>query len=254
MDRNLVRETIARRVAAQLRDGDFVNLGIGLPTLVPGYLPAGVDVILESENGIVGAGPDPGAGDAREARAGTGQAAGARYVVNAGGQPAACRAGGAFIDSVTSFGLIRGGHMDATVLGALQVDQEGNLANWIIPGRMVPGMGGAMDLVVGARKVIVAMEHTQRGRPKILKRCTLPLTATGCVDLIVTELGVLAVTGGTLVLKEINPACTVDEVLAATGAEVVVADPLGNMLAPAPAPAPAPASAPAMETGYRSAR
>lgn len=218
MDKNTIREVIARRVARELRDGDFVNLGIGLPTLVPNYLPDGVHVILQSENGIVGAGPAPHAEDVSP------------YIVNAGGQPASYLVGGAFIDSATSFALIRGGHVDATVLGALQVDQSANLANWIIPGKMVPGMGGAMDLVVGARKVIVAMEHTQKGKPKILKRCTLPLTALACVDLIVTEMGVLAFEDGSLILKEINPAFTVDEVRAATEADLVVADPLVDMV------------------------
>ncbi len=217
LDKAEVREIIARRVARELKDGDFVNLGIGLPTEVPQYLPEGVKVVLESENGIVLAG---------SCEAGTESA----YVVNAGGRPASCLVGGAFIDSATSFGLIRGGHMDATVLGALQVDAAGNLANWIIPGKMVPGMGGAMDLVVGAKHVIVAMEHTQKGKPKILPECTLPLTAMACVDLIVTEMGVIEVTADGLVLIEINPAFTVDEVRAATAAELVIAETLGSML------------------------
>lgn len=210
LDKAQVREVIARRVARELRDGDFVNLGIGLPTEVPAYLPPGVQVVLESENGIVLAG-SPTCADEESA-----------YVVNAGGRPATCLVGGAFIDSATSFGLIRGGHMDATVLGALQVDAEGNLANWIIPGKMVPGMGGAMDLVVGAKRVIVAMEHTQKGAAKILRRCTLPLTALACVDLIVTEMAVIRVTPEGLVLAEVNPAFTVDQVRAATDAELLV--------------------------------
>ncbi len=212
-DKTAARELIARRVARELHDGDFVNLGIGLPTIVPQYLPPEVHVTLEAENGIVGtgpAGPEPEPG----------------YIVNAGGQPASCLVGGAFIDSVASFGLIRGGHMDATVLGALQVDQEGNLANWIIPGKLVPGMGGAMDLVIGAKRVIVAMEHTQKGTSKILRRCTLPLTAVACVDLIVTEMGVMEVIDGRVVLTEINPEFTVDEVQAATEAELVLSSPL----------------------------
>lgn len=217
LDKAQIREIIARRVARELEDGDFVNLGIGLPTEVPGYLPDGVQVILESENGIVRAGSCDSAQESP-------------YVVNAGGRPASCLVGGAFIDSATSFGLIRGGHMDATVLGALQVDAEGNLANWIIPGKMVPGMGGAMDLVVGARRVIVAMEHTQKGVPKILRRCTLPLTAVACVDLIVTEMAVISVTDAGLVLTEINPAFTVQEVVSATEAALTVADPLVSML------------------------
>jgi acetate CoA/acetoacetate CoA-transferase beta subunit len=218
VDKSTVRAVIARRVARELHDGDFVNLGIGLPTLVPDYLPDGVHVVLEAEDGIVGTGPagDPCGPDAR-------------FVVNAGGRPASCVVGGAFIDSAMSFTLIRGGHVDVTVLGALQVDQQGNLANWIIPGKMVPGMGGAMDLVVGARKVIVAMEHTQRGAPKILRRCTLPLTAVACVDLIVTELGVFAFRDSTLTLIEINAAVTVDDVRAATEAEFAVAGVLPSM-------------------------
>jgi acetate CoA/acetoacetate CoA-transferase beta subunit len=220
MDRNQLKAFIAARVAKELRDGDFVNLGIGLPTMVPDHLPEGVEVWLQSENGIVGAGP-VGA---------DGSEADPRNVVNAGGRPAGIVPGGAFIDSATSFALIRGGHVDVTVLGALQVDQEGNLANWIIPGKMVPGMGGAMDLVVGAKRVIVAMEHTQKGSPKILERCTLPLTATACVDLIVTEMGVMAVEPEGLVLREINPVLTVAEVQAATGASLIVAGDLAPMV------------------------
>jgi acetate CoA/acetoacetate CoA-transferase beta subunit len=154
LDRGQIKEFIARRVARELRDGDFVNLGIGLPTLVPDYLPPDVSVILQAEVGMIAAGP----ADTPEPR----------YVVDAGGRPAGIKLGGAFIDSAMSFALIRGGHVDATVLGALQVDQAGNLANWIVPGKIVPGMGGAMDLVIGAKRVIVAMEHTQKGQPKIL--------------------------------------------------------------------------------------
>ncbi len=217
LDRAQVRQIIARRVARELKDGDFVNLGIGLPTEVPQYLPDGVHVVLESENGIV----DAGSCTADQT---------SPHVVDAGGQPASCLVGGAFIDSATSFGLIRGGHMDATVLGALQVDAAGNLASWIIPGKMVPGMGGAMDLVVGAKRVIVAMEHTQRGAPKILMTCTLPLTAVACVDLIVTEMAVICVTPTGLVLTEINPSFTVDEVLGATDAELAITGPVVPML------------------------
>ena len=208
----LTREQMAARAAAELKDGDYVNLGIGLPTMIPEFLPPDVHVILESEDGIVGAGPRPDA-----------EHADPRYVVDAGGQPASCPPGGAYISSVVSFGLIRGGHVDATVLGALQVDQEGSLANWIIPGKMVPGMGGAMDLVVGAKRVIIAMEHTQKGEPKILKRCTLPLTAVNCVDLIITEMGVMAVRPEGLVLTELNPQFTVADVRAATEADLIVA-------------------------------
>ncbi|NTW38719.1 MAG: 3-oxoacid CoA-transferase subunit B [Cellulomonadaceae bacterium] len=219
MDKTAVKELIAARVAKELRDGELVNLGIGLPTLIPGFLPPGVHVTLATENGIVAAGSNAAA-DSPDAR----------YVVNAGGQPASCLVGGAFIDSATSFGIIRGGHVDTSVLGALEVDQHANLANWIIPGKMVPGMGGAMDLVVGARKVIVAMEHTQRGAPKILRECTLPLTALACVTMIVTEMGVMVFRDGLLVLEEINPVFTVDEVLAATQAELVVSDHLVAMV------------------------
>lgn len=218
MDRTALKDFIARRVARELRDGDFVNLGIGLPTLVPQHLAADVRVTLQAEVGMVGAGSAP-ATDAER-----------RYVVDAGGQPASLNVGGAYIDSVTSFGLIRGGHVDATVLGALQVDAEGNLANWIIPGKMVPGMGGAMDLVVGARRVIVAMEHTQRGAPKILERCTLPLTAVSCVDLIVTEMGVFEVDEEGLTLTEINPDLSVEDLRAATAAPFRVAQPLVPMV------------------------
>lgn len=217
LDRASLKDFIAARVARELRDGDFVNLGIGLPTLVPKYLSADVKVVLQAEVGMVDAGPCP---DCEPEP---------RYVVDAGGRPASIRLGGAFIDSATSFALIRGGHVDATVLGALQVDAAGNLANWIIPGKMVPGMGGAMDLVVGARRVIVAMEHTQRGEPKILPTCTLPLTAVNCVDLIVTEMGVIEVTGDGLLLTEINPELTVADVQAATAAPLGISPSLKPM-------------------------
>ncbi|MGL4832403.1 MAG: 3-oxoacid CoA-transferase subunit B [Propionibacteriaceae bacterium] len=213
MEKEQIKSCIAARVAKEMKDGDFVNLGIGLPTLVPNYLPDGVNVILEAEDGIVGAGPRPAAEQADPA-----------HIVDAGGQSASVIVGGAYIDSPTSFTLIRGGHVDATVLGALQVDAEGNLANWIIPGKMVPGMGGAMDLVVGAKKVIVAMEHTQKGAPKILKRCTLPLTAVSCVSLIITEMGVIEVTDQGLVLTERNPEFSVEEIQAATEAELIISE------------------------------
>lgn len=218
MTKEQIKHFIARRVARELSNGDFVNLGIGLPTLVPAYLPDDIEVILEAEDGIVGVGSAPAE-----------QEADPRYVVDAGGRPATVTVGGAFIDSMTSFTLIRGGHVDVTVLGALQVDEEGNLANWIIPGKMVPGMGGAMDLVVGARTVIIAMEHTQKGEHKILRRCTLPLTAVSCVDMIVTEMGVLRFVDGTLTLTELNPEYTLEEVRAATGARFAVAEPLAPM-------------------------
>lgn len=210
---------IAARVAKELKDGDVVNLGIGLPTLIPHHLDPGVSITLQSENGFVGLSAEtPSAEDAK-------------YIVNAGGKPVSIRQDGAFFNSADSFTIIRGGHVDATVLGALQVDEQGNIANWIIPGKMVPGMGGAMDLVVGARKVIVAMEHTNKGNHKILKECTLPLTAKGQVDLIVTEMGVIEVTGDGLVLKEYNPEYTLEEIQAATGAPLKIDENLCTMCA-----------------------
>jgi len=212
-----VKEFIAKRVAKELKDGDVVNLGIGLPTMVVNYINNDVDIILQSENGFVGLGPAPEAGKENP------------YIVNAGCQPVTIKPGGAFFDSAMSFSIIRGGHVDATVLGALQVDQEGNLANWMIPGKMVPGMGGAMDLVVGAKKVIVAMEHTAKGNAKILKKCNLPLTAVAQVDLIITEMGVMKVTKEGLVLKEINPEFTLDEIKKATEAELIIPEDLKNM-------------------------
>ncbi|HWR38169.1 MAG TPA: 3-oxoacid CoA-transferase subunit B [Patescibacteria group bacterium] len=199
------KEIIARRVAAELKDGDVVNLGIGLPTMVSNYLPEGVQIILQSENGFVGLGPVQGEPHPD--------------LVNAGGQAAGILPGGAVFDSLISFALIRGGHVDVTVLGGLQVDQEGNLANWMVPGKMVPGMGGAMDLVVGTKKVIVAMEHTAKGNPKILRQCTLPLTGKGVVSLIITEQAVFRVTSAGLVLEELAPGVDLATVRANTEAE-----------------------------------
>ena len=209
------KEIIARRVAAELKDGELVNLGIGMPTLVPEYLPKDVSIVLQSENGFVGLGPvtepDPD-------------------LVNAGGNPAGVVPGGAFFDSLMSFSLIRGGHVDVTVLGGLQVDAQGNLANWMVPGKIIPGMGGAMDLVVGAKKVIVAMEHSAKdGAPKILNRCDLPLTGQSVVSLIVTELGVIRVSPAGLVLEEVAPGITAADVQARTEAKLIVSDNLSTM-------------------------
>ena len=217
MDKNMIREVIAKRVAQELHDGDVVNLGIGLPTMVANYLPEGMDITLQSENGFIGIGAAPAPGEED------------KNLVNAGGQHVTVVPGAAFFDSSMSFTIIRGGHVDATVLGALQVDEDGNLANWMIPGKMVPGMGGAMDLVVGAKKVIVAMEHTQKGAPKILKKCTLPLTASHQVNLIITELAVLEVTAEGLLLKELGPEATVEEVKAATEADIIVPENVKRM-------------------------
>ena len=212
------RELIVSRAARFFRDGDLVNLGIGMPTQVANYLPDGVEIQLQSENGFIGIGPTPTAEDWDHA------------VVNAGGQPASIVDGGCTFDSCMSFGLIRGGHVDATVLGALEVDQEGNLANWIIPGKKVPGMGGGMDLVAGANLVIVTMEHcTKSGGPKILKKCSLPLTAAHEVDYIVTELCVLHYNGQGLVLEELAPGVTVEEVVSKTEAELIIPEHIGCM-------------------------
>jgi len=218
MERSEIKPFIAKRVAKEIHDGDVVNLGIGLPTMVPDYVDPTIKITLQSENGFIGlAAVDPDSDDAP-------------YTVNAGGQPAGIEKDGMFFDSSISFGIIRGGHVDATVLGSLQVDEKGDIANWIIPGKMVPGMGGAMDLVVGAKKVIVAMEHTQKGAPKILKECTLPLTAKGQVNLIVTEMAVIEVTPNGLVLTEYNPEFTVEEIQAATEAELTISPDLKPMV------------------------
>ncbi|HJA99403.1 MAG TPA: 3-oxoacid CoA-transferase subunit B [Candidatus Alistipes avicola] len=217
MDKNQIREVIARRAALELKDGDVVNLGIGLPTLIPNYLSKDVHVVLQSENGVLGLGSQPAEGEEDP------------ELIGAGGGYITLTPGASSFDSATSFGIIRGGHVDATILGALQVDEKGDLANWIIPGKLVPGMGGAMDLLVGARRVILAMEHTAKGNPKIMKKCTLPLTAAGQVNLIITEMGVIEVTPKGLVLKEIHPEFTVEQVQAATEAPLIISDDLKPM-------------------------
>ncbi len=213
MDKSLVKAYIAKRAAMELKDGDVVNLGIGLPTMLSNYLPEDVQIILQSENGIVNTGGKPSEENADPL-----------HIIDAGGTPASVKEGGCFIGSSMSFSLIRGGHVDCSVLGAMEVDQFGNLANWIIPGKKVAGMGGAMDLVVGAKKVIVAMEHTAKGNHKILEKCTLPLTAEKCVDMIITEMGVMSVTDKGLVLEEYNPEFTVEEIQAATGAKLIISE------------------------------
>ncbi|WP_319200324.1 3-oxoacid CoA-transferase subunit B [uncultured Ilyobacter sp.] len=212
-----VKGRIAKRVAQELSSGDVVNLGIGLPTLVGNYIEDDVEVIFQSENGLIGLGPEPDESNID------------LDLTNAGGEPVTIFEHGATFDSATSFGIIRGGHVDVTVLGSLQVDEEGNLANWIIPGKKVPGMGGAMDLVVGAKKVIIAMTHTARGKAKILKKCTLPFTAVKQVNMIITELGVMEVTSEGLLLKEIAPDTTVKEIQDLTEAKLIVNNDLKTM-------------------------
>ncbi|WP_234496193.1 3-oxoacid CoA-transferase subunit B [Vibrio maritimus] len=220
LDKHTIRRRIAWRVAQEMRDGDIVNLGIGLPTLVANEVDKEVEILMQAENGLLGidnlateenADPD---------------------LVNAGAQPITAIEGSCYFDSAASFAIIRGGHVDSTVLGALQVDEQGNLANWIIPGKMVPGMGGAMDLVVGAKKVIVAMEHTVKGKPKLLRQCSLPLTAVNQVDLIVTEMGVIEITSKGMLLTELAPEFTVEDVQAATEAKLFVSDNLKPMALP----------------------
>lgn len=209
-----IRAIIAKRVAQELREGDYVTLGIGLPTEVANYVPESVHLMFHSENGLIGVGGKP-APDKIDPK-----------ITNAGGVPVTIKPGAAFFDSMLSFTMIRGGHIDATVLGALQVDQEGNIANWMVPGVMVPGMGGAMDLVVGAKKVIVAMEHLSKGGTKILKKCTLPLTAAHEVDLIVTERCVLRVEPEGLVLQEVNPLFSLEDVTSTIEADLIIPDDL----------------------------
>ncbi|MCL9773710.1 3-oxoacid CoA-transferase subunit B [Vibrio methylphosphonaticus] len=219
-DKAAIRRNIAWRVAQELNDGDVVNLGIGLPSLVANEINSDIELLLQSENGLLGI--DAIANERnRDAD-----------LVNAGGQPITASIGASYFDSADSFTIIRGGHVDVTVLGALQVDEQGNLANWIIPGKMVPGMGGAMDLVVGTKKVIVAMEHTAKGKHKLLKTCSLPLTALNQVDMVVTEMGVITICGSQMILTEIAPGYSPEEVQQATEATLVIPNPLPIMPQP----------------------
>jgi acetate CoA/acetoacetate CoA-transferase beta subunit len=211
------QEIITRRIARELAPGMLVNLGIGIPTLVANYLPEGMQVFFQSENGLIGTGAPPEEGMAHPT------------LTDAGGRPVTALPGASTFDSAMSFGLIRGGHLDLTVLGGLQVDQEGHLANWMIPGKMVPGMGGAMDLVSGAKRVIVAMQHTAKGASKIVKKCTLPITSTRRVELVVTELAVIEFQDGRAILRETAPGKTAAQVVAATEAELVIADHVPEM-------------------------
>ena len=208
---------IARRIARELSSGMLVNLGIGIPTLVANHLPEGVQVFFQSENGLIGTGSPPEEGMAHP------------MLTDAGGRPVTALPGASTFDSAMSFGLIRGGHLDLTVLGGLQVDQSGHLANWMIPGRMVPGMGGAMDLVSGARRVIIAMQHSAKGKSKIVRECDLPLTSVRPVDLVVTELAVIAFPNGQATLMETGPGVTVGDVIAATDATLVIPDEVPEM-------------------------
>jgi len=217
MEKSEIKGFIAKRVAKELKDGDVVNLGIGLPTLVPNYLPEGIHVTLQAENGTIGS------------AAATAETADPIHDVDAGGSPSGIAKGGSFIDSATSFGLIRGGHVDATILGGLEVDEEGSLSNWKIPGKLLPGMGGAMDLLVGAKNVIVAMEHTAKGNPKILKKCKLPYTAVKCITKIITEMAVIEVTPEGLLLTEYNPEFTLEQIQAATEAKLIISPDLKSM-------------------------
>jgi acetate CoA/acetoacetate CoA-transferase beta subunit len=217
VDKENIKSYIIARTAKELKDGDIVNLGIGMPTMVPSFLPEDVKVTIQAENGLMRV--IPCNEETREPI----------YKVDAGATPVSVAPGGCYFDSCTSFGMIRGGHVDVTVLGALEVDEKGNLSNWIIPGKKLPGMGGAMDLVVGAKKVIVTMEHTQKGEAKILKNCRLPLTALNCVNLIITEMGVMEVTDAGLVLTEINPEFNVEQVQAATEAVLIISQELKAM-------------------------
>lgn len=217
VDKFFEKRIVAQRIAREFKDGYVINLGYGVPMMAANYLDKNINVILHSENGLVGLGPDPEEGKEDE------------NITNSGGGLATITDNGAFFDTGVSFGIMRGGHIDLTVLGALQVDEHGNIANWCIPGKHVPGMGGAMDLVTGAKKVVVAMEHTNCGWPKILKKCTFPLTAVNAVDRIITELGVFDMLDGKLYLVEINPVCSVDDIEAATEASFEVHKNLKSM-------------------------
>jgi acetate CoA/acetoacetate CoA-transferase beta subunit len=208
---------IARRIAQELKPGMLVNLGVGIPTLVSNYVPAGMRIYFQSENGLIGTGPIPEEGMIEA------------LLTDAAGQPVSALPGACTFDTAMSFGLIRGGHLDVTVLGGLQVDERGLLANWTIPGKMVPGMGGAMDLVTGARRVIVAMQHSAKGASKIVKQCTLPLTSSRPVDLVVTEMAVIAFEDGVAILRETAPGVSVQQVLDATGAALVVPGEVAQM-------------------------
>jgi acetate CoA/acetoacetate CoA-transferase beta subunit len=208
---------IARRIARELRDGMLVNLGIGIPTLVANYISSDIQVFFQSENGLIGTGPIPEEGMAHP------------LLTDAGGRPVTALPGASTFDSAMSFGLIRGGHVDVTVLGGLQVDVQGLLANWMIPGKMVPGMGGAMDLVTGAKRVIIAMQHTAKGKPKLVNACTLPLTSSRPIDLLVTEMAVIAFPDGRATLIETGPGVSVDQVVAASEAKLVLADTISEM-------------------------
>jgi acetate CoA/acetoacetate CoA-transferase beta subunit len=208
---------IAKRIAQELRSGMLVNLGIGIPTMVANYVPAEVNIFFQSENGLIGTGPIPE------------QGMGHRLLTDAGGRPVTALPGACTFDSAMSFGLIRGGHVDITVLGALQVDAHGLLANWMIPGKMVPGMGGAMDLVTGAKRVIIAMQHTAKGKPKIVNKCTLPLTSARPVDLVVSEMAVIEYVGGRATLLETGPGVSVEEVIAATEAQLTIPNKVPEM-------------------------
>lgn len=212
MDDNELQKYIAKRVAKELEDGIIVNLGIGIPAKVAEFVPPGLSVLFQSENGCIGIGAAVAPEKADS------------HTINAWAQPVGILPGGCFFDSETSFGIIRGGHLDLAVVGALQVDERGSIANYMIPGKMVPGMGAAMDLLSGARRVVVAMRHTAKGEHKILKKCTLPFTAIGAVDLIVTEMCVIEVVKQGLLLKEINPEYTLEQVLEATGAELIISE------------------------------